>query len=234
MKITVVIPAYNEQDLLPRTLESLQKQTRQPDEILVVDAKSTDNTARVASSYKNVTVIEEEHKTIGYARESGLKKSSGDVVAFTDADTIVPTDWLSSIEKWLSLPGVVGVFGGFRVYDGAWWYKAFVNILQPFLNTVYFTFFRLVMATGQNMAFYKKTALEVGGFPVEFKIAEDLEIAKRLQSKGKIIFKQNFIVKASGRRGNEGATMIMRVSKAFFYYFVFRRADKIGFPDIRS
>ena len=99
---------------------------------------------------------------------------------------------------------------------------------------VYFSILRIPMATGQNMAFYKEKALSVGGFPEEFRIAEDIEIARRLMRIGKIIFRQDFYVWASGRRGHEGfGRLIQRIFKAFFYYFVFRKADKVGFPDVR-
>jgi hypothetical protein len=84
------------------------------------------------------------------------------------------------------------------------------------------------------MAFYKEKALSVGGFPEEFKIAEDIEIARRLMKIGTIVFRQDFYVWASGRRGYEGfGRLLERISKAFLYYFIFRRADKIGFPDVR-
>lgn len=233
MTISVVIPAYNEEKLLPQTLASIKKLTRLPDEILVINASSTDNTAGVAQKY-GAQVLTREKRTIGYSRQAGLKAAKSDVVAFTDADAILPTDWLTRIESFIKQPGVVGVFGGFRVPDGPWWYKIFINVIQPPLNVFYFSVLRIPLATGQNMAFYKDKALAVGGFPEEFKIAEDIEIARRLMKIGNIVFRQDFYVWASGRRGYEGfGRLVGRITKAFLYYFVFRKADKIGFPDVR-
>lgn len=233
MTISVVIPAYNEEKYLPQTLESLKKLQRYPDEIIVVNASSTDKTQSVASSY-GAKVITVKKSTIGYSRQMGLKEAKGDVVAFTDADAILPSDWLSRIEEYIQKPGVVGFFGGFRVPDGPWWYKIFINIIQPVLNVFYFSLLHIPLATGQNMAFYKDKALAVGGFPEEFKIAEDIEMARRLMRVGKIIFRQDFYVWASGRRGHEGfSRLLSRTFKAFLYYFIFRKADKIGFPDLR-
>ncbi|MBI5448967.1 glycosyltransferase, partial [Candidatus Gottesmanbacteria bacterium] len=230
MTISVVIPAYNEEKYLPKTLASLKKLLRQPDEIVVVNASSTDKTATVAKQF-GARVITTPLKTIGYSRQKGLTAARCDVIAFTDSDAILPPDWLTVIENELQRPGVVGFFGGFRIPDGPWWYRLYVNFVQPILNVLYYHIFGLAMATGQNMAFYKKTAVKVGGFPEEFKMAEDLEIAKRLQGAGKIIFKQGFFVVASGRRGNEGfIELVTRISKVFFYYILFHRADKIGFP----
>lgn len=233
MTISVVIPAYNEEKYLPQTLASLKKLHRLPDEIIVVNGSSTDKTQEVAMR-AGAKVITVKKSTIGYSRQVGLKEAKCEVVAFTDADAIIPADWLTRIEAYLQQPEVVGVFGGFRVPDGPWWYKIYINVLQPALNVFYFTIFRIPMATGQNMAFYKQKALTAGGFPEEFKIAEDIEIARRLMQIGKIIFRQDFYVWASGRRGYEGfGRLLSRTGKAFLYYFVFRKADKIGFPDLR-
>lgn len=233
MTISVVIPAYNEEKYIGQTLKSIQNQIRKPDEIIVVDASSTDRTAEVSRNYR-AKVITEERRTIGFSRQVGLKAAKGEVVAFTDADAILPPNWLERVEAMLKQNGVVGVFGGFRVPDGPWWYRFYINVIQPILNYGYYTFLRIPMATGQNMAFYKRWALAAGGFPEEFKIAEDIEIARRLMRAGKIIFRQDFYVLASGRRGYEGFGRILnRIIKAFFYYFIFHRADKVGFPDVR-
>lgn len=231
MTISVVIPAYNEEKYLPHTLESLQRLERKPDEIIVVDGSSTDKTAAIAKSY-GVRVLTVPKKTIGYSRQVGLTSASGDVVAFTDADTLLPSDWLSKIEAYLTRPGVVGVFGGYRFYDGPIVFTWFTNHIVPLLNTFHHAL-GVTMATGQNMAFYKKTALEAGGFPVDFKISEDIEVARRLKQIGKILYLQWFSVATSGRRGNEGFSYFLRSLKVFWYYRVFHRADKVGFPDIR-
>src|SRR5512143_1531574 len=97
MTISVVIPAYNEEKYLPRTLESLKKLDRKPDEIVVVDGGSTDKTASIAREH-GATVITVAHRGIGFARDKGLMKATGDIVAYTDADTVVPHDWLTKIE----------------------------------------------------------------------------------------------------------------------------------------
>lgn len=231
MTISVVIPSYNEENYLPRTLDSLKKLDRKPDEVIVVDGGSTDATVKVAREH-GADVIIVPHRGIGFARDKGLNKAKGDIVAFTDADTIVPHDWLTKIEETLVQPGVVGVFGGFRVPDGWWVYRWYVNYIQPWLNQVYY-WFGIYMAPGQNMAFIRKTGLEVGGFPEDYKIAEDIEMVTRLRKKGKVVLRQDLIVLSSGRRGNEGPSMMVRIFKAFFLYFFFKKANRIGFPDMR-
>ncbi len=231
MTISVIIPAYNEEKYLPLTLTSLRKLSRKPDQIVVVDGSSTDNTVRLARKY-GAEVIVVAHKGIGYARQRGLQYAKGDIVAFTDADTIVPQNWLTVVEETLKEPGVSCVFGSFRVLDGWWLYRMYVNRLQPILNRMFFLF-GIPMAPGQNIAFYRTLAMQVGGFPTNYKICEDIEIARRLKTVGKLRMRNDCIVISSGRRGNEGPRMFGRVFKAFFYYFVFRKANIIGFPDQR-
>jgi hypothetical protein len=51
---------------------------------------------------------------------------------------------------------------------------------------------------------------------------------------GTVVFRPDLIVVSSGRRGSEGVGLIVRITKAFFYYFFFRKASTIGFPDIRE
>ena len=232
MTISVVIPAYNEEELLPKTLASLSQLDRKPDEIVVVDASSTDKTAEVARN-AGAVVITVPKQTIGFSRQQGLLKATSDIVATTDADAILPHDWLNRIEKALSKPNVVGYFGGFHVFDGPPVYRFFINSIQPLWNVFLFAVFRMPMATGQNMAFYRTLALDAGGFPPEFKMAEDIEIARRMMTKGKIVFTQKEYVSASGRRGFEKGLLI-RIFKVFFLYFIFRKADTIGFPDVRK
>lgn len=231
MTISVVIPAYNEEHYLPKTVESIHRLTRKPDEILVVDGGSTDRTAEVAKE-NGCRVITVMHRGIGYARQRGIEEASSDIIAFTDADTRVPTDWLTRIEETLSKTGTSCVFGSFRVLDGWWPYRLYINVLQPIINQMLW-WIGVPMAAGQNLSFWKNLAIAAGGIPQDFKMMEDIELASRLKTVGTVVYDPRLIVISSGRRGHEGIQLILRASKAFFLYAVTHRADKVGFPDIR-
>lgn len=231
MKISVVIPAYNEEKYILLTLASLKRLTRQPDEIILIDASSTDQTVKLAKFMK-VKVIVIPHRGIGYARQKGLEAATGDIIAFTDADTIVPQDWLTRIEKTLSARGVVAVYGPYMV-DGGWMpYVIFINYLQPIFWCILYLI-GLPIAPGQNTAFIRKKGIEAGGYPTDFKSAEDIEMIRRLKTVGKVVFRLDNNVLSSGRRGNEGWALVGRMFKGLALYYTTRKADTFEFPDIR-
>ena len=232
MKISVVIPTYNEEQYLENTLRSLQSQIRRPDEVLVVDSASTDQTVRIAKKF-GARIVTCPKRGIGLARQTGLLHAKGDIVACTDADTEVPNDWLQTIEETCKKnPELKAVYGNFTISSGAWWYVFFVSYLQgPLLKLT--NGVGLPIAAGQNMAFYRNEAMHAGGFPTHFKMVEDNEMIRRLKTRGSVRYLPNLVVKSSGRRGNEGIRLPFRYAVAFFLYFLFRRGDIIGFKDYR-
>lgn len=101
MFISVIIPSYNSKTTIVRCLDSLKNQnTDVAYEIIVVDS-STDNTPKIIERlFPTVTLIRREKKTFpGQARNIGIQKSGGDILAFTDADCTVESNWLSNIVR---------------------------------------------------------------------------------------------------------------------------------------
>ena len=96
--ISIIVPAYNEQDLIADCLDSLLNQNLDKDkyEIIVIDNNSTDLTARIALA-KGVRVEKEAKKGYVHAIRKGIEVSEADIIAFTDADCRVPADWAAKI-----------------------------------------------------------------------------------------------------------------------------------------
>jgi glycosyltransferase involved in cell wall biosynthesis len=87
MTISVIIPSYNAADLLPRAVESVLRQTRPADEIIVVDDGSTDDTAEVCRKFDGrVRYIRRENGGLSAARNTGLSASTGEWFLSLDAD----------------------------------------------------------------------------------------------------------------------------------------------------
>src|SRR5512139_3857761 len=96
--ISVVVPSYNEEKNIAACLESLSNQTiaRDEYEIIVVDGNSKDRTREIAAQYADLVFIQTSRK-VGGARNDGAQKAKGEILATTDADSIIPRDWLEVI-----------------------------------------------------------------------------------------------------------------------------------------
>lgn len=114
MNLSIIIPAFNEADYLPSTLDSIQRasahlrdRTGVGVEVIVVDNNSTDATAEVAEGM-GVTVVRESVQGIGRARNRGASVAEGDVLVFVDADVAVPVTLLEVVHEVMSDPECVG------------------------------------------------------------------------------------------------------------------------------
>ena len=91
MTISVIVCAYNEEHYLVPCLQSLQSQSRPPDEIIVIDNASSDRTGDVARQVTGVRVVDEPRKGLVIARERARQEARGDVLLYVDADCRAPT-----------------------------------------------------------------------------------------------------------------------------------------------
>src|SRR5712675_1484706 len=98
LTIATIVCAFNESRLLPGCLHSLLAQTRPPDDILVINNASTDETGAVARAVPGVRVIDEPVKGLVVARETARRQSDADIIAYIDADCRAPICWLARVE----------------------------------------------------------------------------------------------------------------------------------------
>jgi glycosyltransferase involved in cell wall biosynthesis len=233
MKISIVIPAYNEELYIGKTLDSVLNLDRKDweVEILVINSGSTDRTEAVAKSY-GALVYNEEHKSIGYARKRGLEHAFGDFVLYTDADTILPTNWLIKHMEILETPGAVCSYGTFKVEDGSFPYKQITNYLQPLRIWIAY-YLGLYYANGQNIGCRKKEALSIGGFDENLELLEDADFVTRMSKIGKVAYIPDCKVISSGRRSQEGLKFFLRAGWAEFRFFILKQRKFAKFPDYR-
>jgi len=108
MKISVIIPFYNSQETIEKCLNALAEQYVKPEEIILVDNKSTDNSIKIAKAFKkdhpdlNIIIAEEHKSGPAAARNKGLKIVTGDIISFTDSDCVPAKNWLYEIIKTFS------------------------------------------------------------------------------------------------------------------------------------
>lgn len=119
-RISVLIPAYNAEATIEATLQSVLSQTVAPQEILVMDDGSTDNTAEIVRSFAlQVTLFQQSNKGVSAARNALLKKASGDLIALLDHDDLWHPRYLEmQYRMYLRYP------------DAAVYYTAFENITE--------------------------------------------------------------------------------------------------------
>lgn len=202
--VSVVIPAYNEEKFIDVILESLVSQDYSNFEVIVVDNASTDTTALIAEAY-GARVIKENRRGVGFARQAGFEKAKGEIIATTDADTKVPTNWVSSlVKRFQENPEMVAFGGQYKLYSGPLVTRfIFHNIIWPLwlldrkINNGW-------SLSGANMAIRREAFFAAQGFDTELRIGEDAEIALRLRKYGKVIIDHKFLVQTSGRRFRKG------------------------------
>ncbi|MDO8503197.1 MAG: glycosyltransferase family 2 protein [bacterium] len=98
MKISVIIPIYNEEKVVEDCLSSLSRQTYKDLEIVVVDDGSTDKTiSRVTSHKLRVTLLRQQHKGPGEARNLGVKDAKGEILVFVDSDMTFEPDFVEKL-----------------------------------------------------------------------------------------------------------------------------------------
>lgn len=201
MKVSVVIPVYNEEKYIKNCLNSLMRQEEKPDEIIVVDNNCTDNTINVVKKYKNIKVIRERKQGIIAARNAGFDHAQGDIIARCDADAILPSDWIKKIKHdFNSNKKILGVTTAFIIFD-----FPFINqSLLPF--KIYNFFSQIILKTpvflGPSMAITK----EVWGIVKnqvcldDSKVHEDIDLTIHISKYGLIYLDKSLIINYSSRR----------------------------------
>jgi glycosyltransferase involved in cell wall biosynthesis len=124
MKISFVVPAYNEEALLARSLTAIRDEIQragqilgQDAEIIVVNNASTDRTREVAQAINGVAVVDEPRKGLVQARWCGFEASQGALIANIDADTVIPPGWLTEVLKQFGRnDNLVGLSGPYVYY----------------------------------------------------------------------------------------------------------------------
>ncbi len=206
MKISVVIPTYNEEQNIQACLESLSRQTipRNEYELIVVDGGSTDRTREMASELADTVFIQKSPK-VGGARNDGAMKAQSLLLATTDGDTILPETWLEHIIEDLSRPGVVQVYGPVYPIEGGLMNWLSLSFANNFARAGYYS--RLFYFTlGCNTAFRRSSFIEAGMYRV-IDAGDDLEVARRMKEHGKVLFDNRLKVGFSMRRYRQFGTL---------------------------
>lgn len=195
-RIGLVIPTYNEEKYIVKLFESLERSTIYPDEVIIVDDQSTDRTREIAKSY-GAEVVLVDKKNIGYARKIGMLVAKHNILVSGSADMVVSSLWLERLTAPIK-SGYDVSFGRIDVDSQDVINKSFAKFINNYSEWA-FRLFRMVWASGDNIAISRPFYHKIGGFK-ELKMGEDIELIKRAIRLGKVYYAKDAVIYTSDRR----------------------------------
>ncbi|MCC7210982.1 MAG: TIGR04283 family arsenosugar biosynthesis glycosyltransferase [Candidatus Brocadia sp.] len=200
MKISVVIPALNEESHLEKTLQSVTKQEGDY-EFFVVDGGSSDNTVTIAKRY---TTVINSLRGRAIQMNTGAKACSGDILLFLHADTILPDCAFREIRKRMKDVSVAG--GSFYIAFDA---DTFILKGVSFVTRFNFRLFHF----GDQGIFVRRTVFQTLQGYKEMPIMEDYDFYKRLGKQGKVILIRMPVISSARRFVRKGVIRQLFMNK---------------------
>ena len=208
-RVSFVVPAYNEERLLPACLAAIQAEIARAGctaEIIVVNNASTDRTAAIAAAVPGVRVVEQPVKGLVQARSAGFDASSGVLVANIDADTLLPAGWLARVVATFDAsPKLVVLSGPYDYHDVPLRMRLATRLFYGMGYATYVFNKRVLgvgaMVQGGNFVVLRDALAGIGGISDRFTFyGEDTDIARRMSKVGDVVFTYKLMAKSSGRR----------------------------------
>ncbi|MBI2693939.1 glycosyltransferase [Mycobacterium nebraskense] len=234
--VAIVIPAYNEERYIGKCLESCIDQTSAPDEIIVVNNKSTDNTASIVRRYQaenphiDIQLVEQnEHQGIAPTRNHGFDHARSDIIARTDADSVIAKDWVETIRRRFQDPDIDAASGPIGFHDMP--LRGFLFWLDRILRGKVHKYAKNErFLIGANMAIRAqawKSVRQLTQLDLEDRLHEDVDLALTLfKNDFEIAYEPDMVVAMSARR--------VESSSRDFYRYVTRYTRTTKLHGIKS
>ncbi|MGB9120660.1 MAG: glycosyltransferase [Candidatus Angelobacter sp.] len=184
VKISIIIPALNEEKMIGRCLESLTKLVFARDrfEVLVIDNGSRDRTLAIADSFKdrlNLKVLQQAGVHISALRNLGARAATGDILAFLDADCLAPADWLDQMLVLAPANGA-GVLGAHYLLpeDSSWVGRTWHRYQEAPKSG------EVSHVPAGDLIMRREDFLKLGGFDETIQTNEDYELCERARKAG--------------------------------------------------
>jgi glycosyltransferase involved in cell wall biosynthesis len=245
MRLSFVIPAYNEETYLPACLDSILAQTHgmgDSVEIIVVNNASSDRTREVALGFPGVRVVDEPRKGLTFARQAGFAASAGELIANVDADARLTPGWVERVlATFAEEPKLVAFSGPLIYYDLTPRQRVSVQVFYAAAFLVYainqYVLRAGSMVQGGNFVLRREALEEIGGFNTAISFyGEDTDIARRILKVGKVKFTFDLRMFSSARRlKHEGmVTIAARYTINYFWTTFRKRPFTEQYIDIRE
>ncbi|MCY4064215.1 MAG: glycosyltransferase [Chloroflexi bacterium] len=216
--ISLIATVLNEGDNIHQLFDSIQRQTRRPDEIVIVDGGSSDDTLAIMQAYADVLplrIFVEPGCNISQGRNRAIAEARGELIAVTDAGVRLSVSWLEKISAPLLEEPTLNVVGGFFLADPQ---SAFETALGattlPLAREIDGATF---LPSSRSIAFRKSAASASGLYPEWLDFCEDLVFDLRLrEAGGPFAFAPDAVVYFRPRRG---------LRQFFRQYYLYARGD---------
>lgn len=220
LKVSVVSTVFNESASLPRLLDALAAQTRSPDEVVIVDGGSSDDTLatlerRARQGEIPLRAYSRPGTTISQGRNSAIGAAHGDIIAVTDAGVDLVPEWLAELVRPYERDPNVHVVSGFFVAAPQTPFEVAMGaVVLPALSDVNPSTF---LPSSRSVSFRKEAWAAVGGYPEWLDYCEDLILDLKLRERfGSFAFAPRAIARFRPRPN----------LKAFFtQYYRYARGD---------
>ena len=238
-KVSVLVPAFNEEKYIEQTLTALLLQDYPNFEIIVADNASTDRTSSIVQRLIDkqpangvcLKLVYENSKGTNFARECARRNASGSIIAQIDADCIPVKNW---IRKGVSAlcshhKKRVAVTGPYDYYDGAQWMRRFSLLSQqmvyPAINTIVQFAGRAAILIGGNTFIRAEVLALAGGYNTALTFyGDDVDMGKRLSKFGVVGYIPRLTMATSSRRYHaNGFWKVNKKYQACFWNLVLQR-----------
>jgi glycosyltransferase involved in cell wall biosynthesis len=227
VKISIVVPAFNEEKMLPLCLASIWEAKRALDErgwrteLVVCDNNSTDRTAAIAEEAGAIVVAEPVNQ-ISRARNAGAAAASGDWLVFIDADSFPDRELFAELAGTIEAGRCIGGGATVRFDESA---DRFARSALALWNGIS----RVTRWAAGSFVFCRAAAFrELGGFSTELYASEEIDFSRRLKRLGRFVILHRHPLLTSGRKAR---LYTKREFAAFFLRTVLRRGRTLRSRD---
>ncbi len=216
MKLSIIIPTLNEEKKLPQLLDVLLPLTYNYDEIIVVDAESSDKTISIAKEY-GVKTITSDKTCRAYQMNLGAHEAEGDVYYFVHADVIPPETFRKDIDTVLDQGGEAAC------------YKFEFDKRHPMLKfNSWWTQFNFMFCRGGDQTLFVRKEIfnNLNGFDEEYIIMEDFDFIKRLKKKFKFSIIQKPVIVSARKYERNSYLKVNLVNLWSYWSFMLGRSPE--------
>lgn len=196
MKTSFVTTVLNEAESIKFLLDSLGNQTQKPDEVIIVDAGSKDETLALIKAHglnQNTTIriIKQQGLNRSQGRNLGIKSAQHQIIALSDAGCVLDKEWLKRITEPFKNRAVDSVAGYYQTTTGS----VLSQVMAPFVAVMPDQFNpKTYLPSSRSLAFKKSAWLKVGQYPENLDYCEDLIFSAKLKVQTHMVIRPEAIV----------------------------------------